>query len=85
MNWLLGITVLFVLLVAACGVWMSVASKTVEDSIDHAVKVTCYDSGFGDGANGSLKLPPFADKRCVEVYTEAYEDGASGNYDPPRE
>ena len=47
MNWLLGGTVVFVLLVAACGVWMQVASKTVEDTVDHAVQVICYDSGYG--------------------------------------
>jgi len=83
-NVLIGVTVVFVLLVAACGIWMSAASKSVEDTVDFATRVICYDSGFGDGAGGGLKRPPYSDSRCVQLYADGYGDGEDGNYDPPR-
>jgi hypothetical protein len=82
-NVLIGVTVVFVLLVAGCGLWMNAASSKVDETIDHAVKLVCYDDGFGDGAAGGGKFPPYTDERCVEVYTDAYDDGVDGNYDPP--
>jgi hypothetical protein len=81
---IMGVTVVFVLLVAACGVWMNAASKSVENTMDFATRVICYDSGFGDGARDDLKAPPYRDSRCVDLYTDGYGDGKDGNYDPPR-
>jgi hypothetical protein len=85
MNWLVAVTVIGVLLTAACGVWMNAASKTVEDTIDFTTRVICYDSGFGDGAHDALKLPPYSDSRCVELYSDGYTDGQRDVYDPPQE
>jgi len=82
-NVLIGVTVIFVLLIAGCGLWMNAASNTVDKTIDHAVKLMCYDYGYSDGANDNVNSPPYTDKRCVEVYSDAYEDGKSDNYDPP--
>jgi len=84
-NWLLGITVIFVLLIAACGIWINAASKTAEETIDFAVRVTCYDTGFQDGARGNDELPPYDDSRCVELYSDGYGDGEGGTYDPPKD
>jgi hypothetical protein len=83
-NVLIGVTVVFVLLVAGCGLWMNAASNTVDKTIDHAVRLICYDYGYADGANGNTKGAPYTDERCVEVYSGAYEDGVDGNYDPPK-
>ncbi len=83
-NVLIGVTVVFVLLVAACGLWMNTASKTVEKTIDHSWELICYDYGYRDGAHGAPKGAPYTDKRCVEAYTDAYDDGIAGNYDAPR-
>jgi hypothetical protein len=80
---LIGVTVVFVLLVAGCGLWMNAASQKVDETIDHAVRLICYDEGFSDGANGRPKFPSYSDERCVEVYGDAYDDGVDGNYDPP--
>lgn len=85
MNWLIGITVLFIVLVAACGVWMNAASESVDDTIDFALRATCYDTGFNDGLAGSLRLAPYDDSRCRELYFDGYGDGQAGNYAPPRE
>jgi hypothetical protein len=83
-NILIGVTVVFVLLVAGCGLWMNSASKSVENTIDFTTRVVCYDSGFGDGARSDLAKPPYSDSRCVELYADGYGDGEKGNYDPPR-
>lgn len=85
MNWLLGVTVVFILLVAACGIWMNAASKSVEDTVDFTTRVVCYDSGFGDGAARAPELPPYSDSRCVELYANGYADGEDGTYDPPQD
>jgi hypothetical protein len=82
-NVLIGITVIFVLLVAGCGLWMNAASNEVDKTIDHAVELLCYDSGYSDGASGTNKPPPFSDDRCVEVYSGAYSDGLGQDYRPP--
>lgn len=82
-NWLVGITVVFVLLIAACGLWVNAASKTAEETIDFAVRVTCYDTGFQDGISDNDSRPPYDDSRCVDLYSDGYEDGRSGEYDPP--
>ena len=84
-NVLIGVTLVFVLLVAACGVWMEAASKTVDETMDNAVRVICYDSGFGDGAREDPAAPPYDDKRCLELYSDGYADGTAGNYDPPQD
>ena len=85
MNWLIAVTVIGVLLVAGCGIWMNAASKSVENTVDFTTRVVCYDSGFGDGAGGALKVPPFSDSRCVSVYADGYADGERDVYDPPQE
>jgi hypothetical protein len=85
MNWLIAVTVIGVLLVAACGIWMNAASKSVENTVDFTTRVVCYDSGFGDGASGALKSPPYSDSHCVELYANGYGDGEDGNYDPPQD
>ncbi len=85
MNWLLAITVLFVLLIAACGIWMNAASKSVDKTVDFGFRVTCYDAGFYDGTAAARKQPPYSDSRCVELYSNGYGDGRSGNYDPPKQ
>jgi hypothetical protein len=85
MNWLVAVTVLGVLLIAACGVWMNAASKSVEDTIDFTTRVICYDSGFGDGAGGAFPRPPFSDSRCADLYSDGYADGERDVYDPPQE
>ena len=82
-NVLIIVTVLFVLLVAGCGLWMNAASNTVDKTVDRAVRLMCYDYGFSDGANRNVKTPPYTDEPCAEVYSDAYADGANGNYDPP--
>jgi hypothetical protein len=85
MNWLVAVTVLGVLLIAACGIWMNAASKSVEDTIAFTERVICYDSGFGDGAGDVPERPPYDDSRCVELYSDGYRDGENGIYDPPSE
>ena len=75
MNWLLAITVLFVLLIAACGIWMNAASKSVDKTVDFGFRVTCYDAGFYDGTAAARKQPPYSDSRCVELYSNGYGDG----------
>jgi hypothetical protein len=85
MNWLIAVTVIFVLLIAGCGIWMNAASNTVDKTIDYTTRVVCYDSGFGDGASDALKSAPYNDSRCVDLYSEGYDDGQDGTYDPPRE
>jgi hypothetical protein len=85
MNWLIGVTVIGVLLIAACGIWMNAASKSVEDTVDFTTRVVCYDSGFGDGASDATMLPPYSDSRCVELYSDGYADGQRDVYDPPQE
>jgi hypothetical protein len=85
MNWLIAVTVIFVLLIAACGIWMNAASNTVDKTIDYTTRVICYDSGWGDGASSALKRPPFSDSRCVGVYADGYADGERDVYDPPQE
>ena len=84
-NVLMGVTVVFVLLIAGCGLWMNAASKTVDESMDMAVRVICYDSGFGDGARAERLAPPYKDDRCLALYSDGYADGTSGNYDPPQD
>jgi hypothetical protein len=82
-NVVLGITVLFVLFVAGCGLWMNAASNTVDKAIDHSVQIMCYDYGYADGANGNAGTPPFSGEACAQVYANAYDDGAADNYNPP--
>ena|SRR5207249_11732973 len=74
-NVLIGVTVIFVLLVAACGVWMNASSNAVDKSVDHAVELTCYDYGR-DGAYGETKVAPYTDEHCADVYEDAYRDGS---------
>jgi hypothetical protein len=85
MNWLIAVTVIFVLLIAGCGIYMNAASNTVDKTIDYTTRVICCDSGYGDGASGALKLPPFSDARCVDVYADGYADGERDAYEPPQE
>jgi hypothetical protein len=84
-NVLIGVTVIFVLLIAGCGLWMNATSKSVENTMDFATRVICYDSGFGDGAREDRPTPPYDDKRCLELYSDGYADGTAGNYDPPED
>ena len=85
MNWLIAVTVIGVLLIAGCGIWMNAASNTVDKTIDYTTRVVCYDSGFGDGASAAPKSAPYTDSRCVEVYSDGYDDGKRGVYDPPQD
>ena len=85
MNWLIAVTVIFVLLIAGCGIYMNAASNTVDKTIDYTTRVICYESGFGDGASGALKLPPLSDSRCADVYADGYADGERDVYEPPQE
>ena len=84
-NVLIGVTVIFILLIAGCGLWMNAASETVDETVDHAVRVICYDSGFGAGAGEERPAPPYDDNRCLALYSDGYADGSAGNYDPPQD
>jgi hypothetical protein len=84
-NVLIVVTVLFVLLIAGCGIWMNAASKSVENTMDFATRVICYDSGFGAGAGREPRLPPYSDSRCVDLYSDGYDDGERDVYDPPQD
>lgn len=79
----IGVTIVAVLLVAGFALWMKVASNAVEDAIDYSAKASCYSSGFGDGADGSRRMPPSDDSRCRDSYADGYGDGRAGSYDPP--
>ena len=43
MNWLIAVTVIFVLLIAGCGIYMNAASNTVDKTIDYTTRVICYE------------------------------------------
>src|SRR2546428_6270464 len=69
MNWLLAITVLFVLLIAACGIWMNAASKSVDKTVDFGFRVTCYDAGLIAPPRRGSSRPTVtpAESNCIQT------------------
>ena len=83
MNWLLGIIVLGVLLIAGCAVMFQVATKSAKDTVDHAVESTCYQAGWFDGEMQTRGTPPSGDSRCAALYASGHADAISGSFNPP--
>ena len=85
MNWLIAVCVIGVLLIAGCAMWINAASDTADEFMDFAARAACYDTGYQDGVYENKQLPPYNDDPCVRLYSDGYEDGRSGEYDPPED
>ena len=83
MNWLLGIIVVGVLLIAGCAVMFQVATKSAKDTIDHAAQSTCYQAGWFDGEMQTRHTPPSGDSQCAALYANGLADAISGKFNPP--
>ncbi len=83
MNWLLGGSVIFVLLIAACAMMANSASKDIDTAVDNSIRVLCYDDGYYDGTAGDIESPPFDSTACLNFYTNGYNDAEDNIYDPP--
>lgn len=86
MNWVLALVIVAMVFVGSCALWVGAFTKTTTEFLDFAVRVQCYDSGYYDAANGLGERPPSGDlPRCDRLYSDGYDDGQSGRYDPPEE
>ena len=83
MNWLLGIIIVGVLLIAGCAVMFQVAAKSAKDTIDHAAQSTCYQVGWLDGEMQTRSTPPSGDSQCAALYANGHADAISGKFNPP--
>ena len=83
-NWILALAVGAIILVGACAVTVGMGIKTGVDTLDSLNRSICYEEGYYAGAYRLEESPPTDyGAVCREVYSDAYGDGWSGNYDPP--
>ena len=86
MNWFLALVVVAMVFVGSCALFVGAFTKTTSEFLDFAVRVQCYDSGYYDATSGEEEhslndnLPD-----CDRLYSDGYEDGQAGRYQPPEE
>jgi len=84
-SWVLGMIVVGLLAIAGCAMWISAMGENATEFLNFAERAYCYDSGFNDARIGLSQRPPGdAGDECDRLYADAYHDGLSGSYDPPK-
>lgn len=84
MNWLLAVVIVAVTFLAGCALWLNYTRETANEILDHASRFACYERGF-EAARYELSSdpPPPGDSECSELYSDGFDDGKVGRYDPP--
>jgi len=85
MNWFLALVVVAMVFVGSCALWVGAFTKTTSEFLDFAVRVQCYDGGYYDATYGEEEHSSSNDELpgCARLYSDGYEDGQAGRYQPP--